>query len=566
MKKTTLKPFVKWIGGKTQLLSFLDIVVPSKFNIYYEPFLGGGALFLHLQPKKAILNDINSELILVWQNLIIHSQKIIQILNELNEQFKKDGESFYWQIRDEYNRSASNIRKTALFIFLNKTCFNGIYRVNRKNKFNVPFNKKINLSLSSLIDVENIKKIIFYFKNHTNINFFCGDYQTIIDRAQKDDFLFVDPPYDSCNNSFDAYTTLPFGKEGQKRLFLTLQNAHNRGVKWILTNHDTPYINELYSEFYLNRISVSRFINSDASKRKNNNYETIITNYPISTNQLLELNYLSFKKELRTTTYNLNSYINWNEINIFLTTYNLEINELNTLFSSSIIEFKNKIEYLFKNKKTECFHILPFLLAKKHSQEEQLVFLNKNNQEFKIDFTCLTSILNFVEESGILQNIFLNPILNSIESLLLGIKIGLNSNMNKNKTGKMMMFMISEILKKNNIEFQTEVTLKEIFPTAELKETKRIDFVFKIQKTLFLLECSFFNVAGSKINSELSRFIELNKTIKQFKDKEFIYVIDGKGLKSIKEPLKLALENIEHFYNLQRFENFIIKFKKNNNI
>ncbi|WP_323847599.1 MAG: DpnII family type II restriction endonuclease [Phytoplasma sp.] len=563
MKKTTLKPFIKWIGGKTQLLPFLDIVIPSEFNTYYEPFLGGGALFLHLQPNKAILNDINSDLILVWQNLIKHSQQIIKILNGLNEQLKKDGESFYWQIRNEYNQSFANVRKTALFIFLNKTCFNGIYRVNRKNEFNVPFNKKTNLLLSSLIDVENIKKIIFYFKNNSNIHFFCDDYQTIIDRAQKDDFLFVDPPYDSDNDSFDAYTNIPFGKEGQRRLFETLQNAHNRGVKWILTNHNTSYIDKLYSGFYLNKISVSRFINSDASKRKNNNYETIITNYPITKNKLLELNCLSFKKELRITTYNLNSYINWNKIDTFLTIYNAEINELNTLFSSTITEFKNKIEYLFKNKKTECFSILPFLIAKKHSQEEQLIFLNKENQEIEIDFTSLKSILNFVEESGLLQNIFLNSKINNIQSLLLGIKIGLTPNMNKNKTGKMMMFIIAEILKKNHIEFQTEVTLKEIFSNAELKETKKIDFVFKIQKTIFLLECSFFNVAGSKINSELSRFIELNKTIKQFKDKEFIYVVDGKGLTSTSNLLKVALENIEHFYNLQRFENFI-KFKTNN--
>ncbi|KAB8121677.1 DpnII family type II restriction endonuclease ['Cynodon dactylon' phytoplasma] len=563
MKKTTLKPFIKWIGGKTQLLPFLDIVIPSKFNTYYEPFLGGGALFLHLQPHKAILNDINSDLILVWQNLIKHSSKIIQILKELNEQLKKDGESFYWQIRDEYNQSIANIRKTALFIFLNKTCFNGIYRVNRKNEFNVPFNKKTDLTLSSLIDIENIKKILFYFQKYPKIEFFCHDYQIIIDRSQKDDFLFVDPPYDSDNNSFDAYTHTPFGKEGQKRLFETLNKAHHRGVKWLLTNHDTPYINKLYSEFYLNRISVSRFINSDSSKRKNNHYETIITNYPITTNKLLELNYLSFKKELRTTTYNLNSYIDWNKIDTFLTKYNVEINELNTLFSSSLTEFKSKIEYLFKMKKTECFSILPFLIAKKHSKEDQLIFLNKENQEFKVDFTCLTSILNFVEESGLLQEIFLNPTVHNIQSLLLGVKIGLNSNTNKNKTGKMMMFIISEILKKNNIEFQTEVTLKDIFVNNELKETKKIDFVFKIQKTIFLLKCSFFNVVGSKINSEFSSFIDFNKTIKQFKDKEFIYVVDGIGLKNISNPLKAALENIEHFYNIQRFENFIITMQKN---
>lgn len=133
--------------------------------------------------------------------------------------------------------------------------------------------------------------------------------------------------------------------------------------------------------------------------------------------------------------------------------------------------------------------------------------------------------------------------------------------MNKNKTGQIMMFMISEILKKNNIEFRTEVKLEDIFSNTKLKETKTIDFVFEIQKTMFYLECSFFNVAGSKINSELSRFVNLNKTIKQFKDKEFIYVVDGKGLKSTNDPLKSALENIEYCYNLQRFENFI-KFKK----
>ncbi|MDV3153724.1 MAG: Dam family site-specific DNA-(adenine-N6)-methyltransferase [Candidatus Phytoplasma australasiaticum] len=309
-KNIRLKPFVKWAGGKSQLLDFLKIIINFEYDTYFEPFLGGGSLFLDLLPQKAVLSDINKELIISWQTLKNNTSEVLSLISDYVTKLNQQKKEFYYNLRSQDPFLLNDVQKTARFIFLNKTCFNGLYRVNSKNQFNTPFNGKENINLSNIINESNLKKIITFLKDSKNkISFFYNDYKIIITKAQKNDFIFCDPPYDSDTKTFNSYNIEAFDKKNQKELCEYLQDAHVRGAKWILTNHDTTLINFLYRDFHILKIPVNRFINSQSDNRKNNTYETIITNFKLTQEQKKKIDHLLFVKELKNTSYCLKDYV-----------------------------------------------------------------------------------------------------------------------------------------------------------------------------------------------------------------------------------------------------------------
>lgn len=269
-----LSPFVKWVGGKRNVIKkYLYKYIPQNFNDYYEPFIGGGAMLYFLEPKKAYINDINSELINAYR--IIKSSPI-ELIRELNSFQKKNSKDFYYLVRNK--KYKNNIKNAAKFIYINKACFNGIYRVNSKGEFNVPFNSKT-LEHFSMYNQENILNISKYF-NEIDIKIFNEDYYDFLNYPKKNDFVFVDSPYDyDVLNGFDNYDKNSFGIENHIKLSNKLKELDKRGVKFMATNHDTKLINELYSEFNIIKIKTNRFINSNPNKRKLTGNEVIITNY-----------------------------------------------------------------------------------------------------------------------------------------------------------------------------------------------------------------------------------------------------------------------------------------------
>ncbi len=276
MKKA--KPFVKWAGGKRQLLTELKKYIPKSFDCYYEPFVGGGALLFELSPKKAVINDFNEELINVYQVLCdeIKYLKMCQILN-LYE--KKHSEEFYYKIRnkdrDKFKYSKLNdYVKAARTIYLNKSCFNGLYRVNSQNKFNVPFNKKIKVNT---YNPDNLLNVHLYLTMN-NIVVLNDDFEKSVEKAKAGDFVYFDPPYDTDTDSFTSYTNKGFGKKEQKRLFNVYHTLDKKGVKVMLSNHNTTYINELYKDYNIKVVKAKRNINANG-KGRGLVEETIITNY-----------------------------------------------------------------------------------------------------------------------------------------------------------------------------------------------------------------------------------------------------------------------------------------------
>ena len=274
MIDTTLTPFVKWAGGKTQLLLEIIKRVPKKFNYYYEPFIGGGSVLLALQPLGATINDINKELIHVYNTIKHQPLKLVQAVYKLDS-YECDC-NYYLKQKDYYNKLIAeqryNIDMAALFIFLNKHCFNGLYRVNQQGLFNVPWNKKTS---GVSINIENILNISNYLQN---IEIFNKDFEEVLKDCDEDDFIFIDSPYDPiCENGFIDYSKEGFTKEDHIRLAKVFKKLDERGCYCMLTNHNTSLINELYYDFNIDIVDVRRSINSNGNDRKGK--EVIITNY-----------------------------------------------------------------------------------------------------------------------------------------------------------------------------------------------------------------------------------------------------------------------------------------------
>lgn len=272
------KPFVKWAGGKRQIIDKLKKYVPHEFDTYYEPFVGGGALLFELSPRKAVINDYNAELMNVF-NCIKDEDKFTKMCNELNHYEVCHSEAFYLEIRNKDRdkikfKKMPDYKRAARTIYLNKACFNGLYRVNSNNEFNVPFNKKDKVNT---YDGQNLA-IIHAYLNFNDVKLLCTDFEEAVKDAKKGDFIYFDPPYDSDSTIFTSYTEKAFLKDEQKRLFEVYKELSDRGCYVMLSNHNTTLINELYKDYHIHVIEAKRNINSNALKRGKVE-EVIITNY-----------------------------------------------------------------------------------------------------------------------------------------------------------------------------------------------------------------------------------------------------------------------------------------------
>ena len=277
MTNSSVAPFVKWAGGKRQLIPQIRERMPEKYNNYYEPFVGGGAVLFELQPANALINDINKALINTYNIICNEADAFLEAVNRLDEEMWEDGKKYYYSVREHYNdklmKSEYDVELAALFVFINKHCFNGLYRVNGKGLFNVPYNN----SRRTSADENVIREVSKYLKGVKIIN---GDFEEACKDAKKGDFVFIDSPYAPLNpTSFESYTKEGFDIESHKRVAKLYDELTARGCYCMPTNHNTELINELYGNkgYKIDVVSVKRMINSDASNRVGK--EVIICNY-----------------------------------------------------------------------------------------------------------------------------------------------------------------------------------------------------------------------------------------------------------------------------------------------
>ena len=275
-KNKLVAPVLKWVGGKRQLLPEIRSLLPKQIKSYCEPFVGGGAVLFDLQPKNAIINDINSDLILVYS---VIKKDVEGLIKEL-EKYPNE-EKFYYNLRNidreqEMFNALTDIKKAARVIYLNKTCYNGLYRVNNSGEFNSPFGKYKN---PNIVNAPVLRAVSTYF-NSSDIVFSSSDFSEIINAVKKGTFVYLDPPYDpvSDTSSFTGYSRGGFTRAQQIQLRECCDSLNERGIKFMLSNSATDFIREQYAAYHIKTVQAKRAINSVATRRGDVD-EVIITNY-----------------------------------------------------------------------------------------------------------------------------------------------------------------------------------------------------------------------------------------------------------------------------------------------
>jgi DNA adenine methylase len=273
------KPFVKWAGGKRQLMSELEKNFPIKFGTYLEPFLGGGAVMFDLLAKnsnlKCNVSDLNSDLVLAYVTIRDRLGRLIESLENHSKNYHKDSTGYYYEVRKQEPKN--QIEKVSRLLFLNKTCFNGLYRVNSKGKFNVPLGRYTNPNIVNKENLETVSKALQYGK----IKISCRDFESVISDAKKGDFVYFDPPYQPVSDTanFTSYTHRDFTEDDLERLADLANQLNSKGCKVMLSNSNSKTVKKLFSsEWKIKEIKANRAINSNSQKRTGHK-EIIIQNY-----------------------------------------------------------------------------------------------------------------------------------------------------------------------------------------------------------------------------------------------------------------------------------------------
>ena len=276
-KNPLVSPILKWVGGKRQLLDSIEPLIP-KCSTYYEPFLGGGAVLFCRQPAKAVINDSNQELMNVYLTIKEEPEALISKLEEHRE---KNCEDYFYHVRalDRDKQGfgyLTNVERAARIIYLNKTCYNGLFRVNSSGEFNSPWGRYKNPNITNETTIQALSD---YF-NQADITIKCGDYREALKGIRKGAFVYFDPPYVpiSASASFTGYTAGGFGEQEQIALKEQCDALNARGIKFLLSNSACTFIEELYKDYIVEYVNAKRVINANPEKRGEIK-ETLVHNY-----------------------------------------------------------------------------------------------------------------------------------------------------------------------------------------------------------------------------------------------------------------------------------------------
>ena len=277
------KPFVKWAGGKRQLIPVLEEHLPKHFNSYLEPFLGGGAFLFYIMTnhtkRQCIVSDLNSDLITTYTIVRDNIDDLLCLLRDHDKEYRTDPKMYYYMIRDGIDPSDINeTERAARLLFLNRTCFNGMYRVNHSGKFNVPLGKYSN---PNIVNEEILRSASTMLKTH-KVTIKCRDFTSVLFDAKENDLVYLDPPYHPVSQDafFTSYTKHDFGKEDLQRLAKLCNELDSKGCKVLLSNSTSPVVTALFSDrpWKITRTMCKRLINTDSSKRSGH-FELLIKNY-----------------------------------------------------------------------------------------------------------------------------------------------------------------------------------------------------------------------------------------------------------------------------------------------
>ncbi len=591
-----VKPFLKWAGGKGQLLREIEKQYPfHDYNIkkYVEPFVGGGAVFFDIINKYDLefiyISDTNNDLINAYRTIKYNKLDLIKLLKIMEKEYlnkdKEHRKKYYLEKREKYNdikikgSNEHNVLKASYLIFLNKTCFNGLYRVNSKGLFNVPMGTYKN---PQICDEKNIIAISDKLKR---VKIECADFKDSEDFIDENTFVYFDPPYRPITKTanFTAYTSNEFNDNNQIELANFVKKIDKKGAKFVLSNSDPKntddeddFFDDLYSEFKIRRVDAKRMINSN-SKKRGNVKELLISNF--WSNELKELlmekkNFTEWLSNFRNSISDYKYYINFEKIYDNVDKIKVELNILNSLIGSKDIE--NEFIKLIKNY-PEIIKCIPILLAVRlneiYCQDDNGGFLYKFNvlqqnvEEKTMDYD---NYVYFMKETG-LFDLLENHIVNNLIDYVTGVETGLDSNGRKNRGGHLMENLVENYIKRagfrKNENYFKEMYISEISSKWNIdlsnisnkgKMEKRFDFVLKTSSMIYAIETNFYSGGGSKLNETARSYKTLAVESQDIDGFTFVWITDGKGWFSAKNNLEETFDIMENIYNIKELEDGII--------
>ena len=580
-----VKPFLKWAGGKGQLISEIEQYYPfgdGKITKYAEPFVGGGAVLFDILDKydleEVYISDINAELINTYIEIRDNADELINLLYRYQNEYVPleitERKNYYTSKRERFNelkinaKEAKNTEKAALMIFLNKTCFNGLYRVNKKGFFNVPMGAYKN---PLICDEDNLRTVSDKLKN---VKIVCGDYSESENFIDKNTFVYFDPPYRPLNKtaSFTSYSEGGFDDNEQKRLAKFVQKISKLGAKTVVSNSDPSnndsndtFFDRIYGSLNIKRVYATRMINSKSIARGKIS-ELLISNCSGEI-VMANRNFNTWLSGFRDSIADYGYYVDFEKVNRNVDAVKVELNILNSLIGSKNIEAD--FETLIK-KYPEVLKCIPLLLAVRANE----IYVIDSDGEFIYKFNkpnlSIEQYKIFMRKTG-LFDLIANHIINNLVDYATGVETGLDSNGRKNRGGHLMENLVEDFIQKAGF-IRDETYFKEMYIhqitekwnidlsaiSNQGKMEKRFDFVIKTNDMIYGIETNFYGSGGSKLNETARSYKTLALEASTINNFTFVWFTDGKGWATAKHNLEETFDVMEHIYNIRDLENGIM--------
>lgn len=602
MTNYNISPFLKWAGGKTQLLPQLIENLPNDFNKtnrYVEPFVGAGAVFFYLISNDCfneyVINDINYKLINLYKIIRDDCDNLIKELQELKDEYLSLGEldekeKLYYKIREEFNEDkSSKTRIATLFMFLNKTCFNGLYRENLKGQFNVPFGKHNTPGIYNEEELRKISRILNRkdSKGEFRVKILSTHFDDLAEYIDENTFVYFDPPYRPVTvGGFNSYNKSSFNDDSQIKLRDFFYEVDKKGAKLMLSNSDPKVLNKeddffdiLYKDYNIKRVTANRMINSKGTGRGAIT-ELLITNYGYEGEQLIMG--MKYEKSSKTFDYLLSTlkdsikgwdyFVNWDKVNTNVRDIEIQLNMLNYLIGKDNI--KEEAKYLI-TKHPEVITAIPVLIASRDlrfqiiSSDEESMFKSKEyafDNYKNISNEDIENIVEFMDKSKILQ-LFSTKSIKNVVDYVMGVEVGLDSNGRKNRSGHSMEDLVEKFVAKlcdeNGYKYLKEATPIHIknewgYDVTVDKSARRFDFVINTGSKLYLIETNYYGGGGSKLKATAGEYKTLYDVASE-DGHEFIWVTDGKGWLTASRPLEETFNHNKYIVNLTMLEQGVLE-------
>lgn len=599
------KPFLKWAGGKGQLLTEIQKYYPfadKKITKYAEPFIGGGAVLFDVLNRydlsEVYISDINAELVNCYWVAQQRVEELIQALTKMQDEYlplnHEKRREYYAEKRARFNelkngeKKKGDIEKAALMIFLNRTCFNGLFRVNKKGQFNVPMGAYKN---PIICDAQNLRAVSQKLKA---VKIVCGDYKKSEVFVDENTFVYFDPPYRPLTetSNFTSYTESQFDDNKQIELAQFAKMLDARGAKIVISNSDPKnenaeddFFDTLYSAQRVHRVEASRMINCNKNSRGKIK-ELLITNFERqgskenaskqdrerSEKKMEKREFKNWMASFKESIADYGYYVDFDKVYRNVNEVKVELNILNSLIGVPNIEeeFENLIR-----KYPDVLKCIPLLLAVR--EKEIYCQDEKGGQTYKFTPKQMRpkelepeKYAYFMEHTG-LFDLLKNHIIRDLVDYVTGVETGLDSNGRKNRGGHLMEDLVEGYIKKAGfVKDKTYFKKMYIHQIAEKwglelsaisnqgKMEKRFDFVVKTGKMVYGIETNFYGSQGSKLNETARSYKTLALEANTIQGFTFVWFTDGKGWSKAKHNLEETFDVMEHIYSIQDMENGIM--------